>query len=75
MTVSDRAYRFIAGGDPAKPPLVLLHGSGGNEHDFVQIAQELVSGSPFIGMRPITRIFVCSIFTSTFQESEHPNRR
>jgi phospholipase/carboxylesterase len=30
---------------------VLLHGSGGNEHDLVPVAEELAPGSPILGVR------------------------
>ena len=45
------ARRFIAGTDPAKSPLVLLHGSGGDEHELVPMVTELVPGSPVLGVR------------------------
>jgi phospholipase/carboxylesterase len=32
-------------------PLVLLHGSGGDEHDLVPLADALAPGSPIIGVR------------------------
>jgi predicted esterase len=34
-TKRKHARHFTAITDPAKSPLVLLHGSGGNEHDLV----------------------------------------
>jgi phospholipase/carboxylesterase len=43
--------RFISGKDPAKPPLVVLHGSGGGEGDLVPLAEELAPGSPVLGLR------------------------
>ena len=51
MTQPRHVYHFVAGSDQAKVPLVLLHGSGGNEHELVRLAQELASGSPIIGLR------------------------
>jgi phospholipase/carboxylesterase len=42
---------FIAGIDPPKSPLVLLHGSGGNELELVAMTQELAPGSPILGLR------------------------
>jgi len=29
----------------------MLHGSGGDEHDLVQLAEELAPGSPILGLR------------------------
>ena len=43
--------QFIPGAAPAGPPLVLLHGSGGGEHDLVPVAEELAPGSPILGLR------------------------
>jgi hypothetical protein len=51
IRVSTHAYHFLAGTDPAKSPLVLLHGSGGDEHDLMPLAEELAPGSPILGVR------------------------
>ncbi len=51
MTQPDHASHFIPGTDPAKSPLVLLHGSGGNEHEQIPLAQELAPGSAILGLR------------------------
>lgn len=51
MTQPPHVHHFIAGSDPARAPLFLLHGSGGDEHDLVPLAQELASGSPALGVR------------------------
>ena len=51
MTQLTHTYQFISGADPARPPLVLLHGSGGGEHDLVPLAEELAPGSPILGLR------------------------
>jgi phospholipase/carboxylesterase len=51
MNQPTHTHHFIAGTDPAKPPLVLLHGSGGNEHDLLPLAEELAPGSPVLGVR------------------------
>jgi hypothetical protein len=40
MTQSDHALHFNAGTNPAKLPLVLLHGSGGDEYDLVPLAED-----------------------------------
>jgi phospholipase/carboxylesterase len=44
-------YHFIPGSNPAKPPLVLLHGSGGDEHELVPLAGDLALGSPILAVR------------------------
>jgi phospholipase/carboxylesterase len=43
--------QFISGADPARPPLALLHGFGGGEHDLVPLAEELAPGLPILGLR------------------------
>ena len=40
----------------ASAPLVLLHGSGGDEHYLVSLAEELAPGSPILGLRGIVAI-------------------
>ena len=44
-------HRFIPGFAPAKLPLVLLHGSGGDEHELVPLVGDLAPGSPILGVR------------------------
>src|ERR1700733_6099366 len=51
MTEPRHTCHFTSGHDPARPPLVLLHGSGGGEHDLVPLAEELAPGSPILGLR------------------------
>jgi phospholipase/carboxylesterase len=51
MTQSPHIYHILSGTDLPKSPLVLLHGSGGNEHDLVPLAEELAPGSPILGLR------------------------
>jgi phospholipase/carboxylesterase len=42
---------LIGGTDPAKSPLVLLHGPGGNEHDLMPLGEELAPRSPVLAVR------------------------
>src|SRR5260221_6852947 len=51
MTQPPHIYQFILGAAPARPPLVLLHGSGGDERELVPLAEELAPGSPILGLR------------------------
>jgi phospholipase/carboxylesterase len=51
VTQPTHTYHFTSGDSPAKQPLVLLHGSGGGEHDLVPLAEELAPGSPIVGLR------------------------
>ena len=56
-------HRFVAGQDPARTPLVLLHGSGGDEHDLVPLAERIAPGHALLSPRGmvneqgITRFF------------------
>lgn len=51
MSEPTHVHHFIPGTDPTRAPLVLLHGSGGHEHDLVPLAEELAPGSPILGVR------------------------
>ncbi len=42
---------LIAGSDPAAVPLVLLHGSGGDERELVPLAGRLAPGATMLGIR------------------------
>ena len=45
------AHRFLPGTDTIGAPLVLLHGSGGNECDLMPLASELAPGAARLGIR------------------------
>jgi len=51
--VSLAAYRhlFVRGTDPAAPPLLLLHGTGGSEEDLIPVAHRLSPGSAMLAPR------------------------
>jgi phospholipase/carboxylesterase len=51
MPDSIHAHCFIPGTDTSGAPLVLLHGSGGNEFDLMSLASELAPKSPRLGIR------------------------
>lgn len=44
-------HLFQPGTDTVAPPLLLLHGTGGNEHDLVPLAQKLSPGSALLSPR------------------------
>ena len=56
-------HRFVAGQDQAAAPLLLLHGSGGDEHDLMPLAQRIAPGRTVLSPRGkvneqgITRFF------------------
>lgn len=51
MTAPSHSHLFISGTDPIKPPLVLVHGSGGDEHELVPLAAVAAPGSLTLGIR------------------------
>ncbi len=51
MSTADLIYVHHAGTDPAAPPLLLLHGTGGNEHDLIPLARQLSPGSTLLSPR------------------------
>ncbi|WEX74645.1 esterase [Sinorhizobium numidicum] len=44
-------YQLIAGAEPARAPLVLLHGSGRDEQDMVPLAAKFAPGSTAVAVR------------------------
>jgi phospholipase/carboxylesterase len=44
-------HHFEAGHDPTGTPLLLLHGTGGNEHDLVPLGRELAPGAALLSPR------------------------
>jgi len=56
MTQSSPIHQFIAGTTPESLPVVLLHGSGGDERDLVPLAAELAPGAPMLSLRGTVEI-------------------
>lgn len=44
-------HLFQPGTDPAAPPLLLLHGTGGSEHDLVRLGHAISPGSALLSPR------------------------
>src|SRR5262245_55387169 len=44
-------HRFIPGRDPARPPLLLLHGTGGDENDLLPLADQVAPGATLLSPR------------------------
>jgi len=51
MSLSSYRHLFVPATDPAAPPLLLLHGTGGDEHDLVPFGQALSPGSALLAPR------------------------
>lgn len=51
MTAASYFHQFVPGTSPGGTPIVLLHGSGGDERDLVPLAAELAPGSPALSLR------------------------
>jgi phospholipase/carboxylesterase len=51
MTLGSHIHRLVAGTDPSKPPLVLLHGSAGAEDDLIPLAANVAPGSALLAIR------------------------
>jgi phospholipase/carboxylesterase len=56
MIPSSHSHRFIPGTSPDKAPMVMLHGSGGDEHTLVALAAELSQGAPVLSLRGTVEI-------------------
>ena len=44
-------HRFAPGRDASRPPLFLLHGTGGDQHDLVPLAERLAPGAAILSPR------------------------
>ena len=51
MILQSHVHRLIEGTNTTKPPLVLLHGSAGNEDDLVPLVADVVAGSTILAVR------------------------
>jgi phospholipase/carboxylesterase len=51
MTELDFIHRFIPATMPGLPPLLLLHGTGGDEDDLIALAQQLLPGAALLSPR------------------------
>jgi phospholipase/carboxylesterase len=56
MIQSSVVHQFIPGTTPNAVPMILLHGSGGNERDLVPLAAELAPGAPMLSLRGTVEI-------------------
>jgi phospholipase/carboxylesterase len=44
-------HRFVPGSAPDKPPLLLLHGTGGNEDDLIALGERVAPGAALLSPR------------------------
>jgi phospholipase/carboxylesterase len=45
------SHRFVAGTDASRPPLLLLHGTGGDENDLIPFGQAIAPGAALLSPR------------------------
>jgi len=50
-TALSYVYRFEPGADPAHPPLLLLHGTGGDEEDLLPLGREVAPSASLLSPR------------------------
>ncbi len=51
MSLAAYRHLFVRGTEPSAPPLLLLHGTGGTEHDLLPLAGRLSPGSALLAPR------------------------
>lgn len=51
MSLATYQHLHQPGTDPAAPPLLLLHGTGGDEHDLIPLARQLAPGAALLSPR------------------------
>ncbi|MBO1904653.1 alpha/beta hydrolase [Microvirga sp. 3-52] len=51
MTELSFIHRYEPGTDPKRPPLLLLHGTGGNENDLLGLGRTISAGSALLSPR------------------------
>lgn len=44
-------HRFVVGSNPARPPLLLLHGTGGDENDLLGLGAQVAAGATLLSPR------------------------
>src|SRR4051812_1481558 len=44
-------HRFVPAADPARPPLLLLHGTGGDENDLIPLGETVAPGAALLSPR------------------------
>ena len=50
-TTLSHVHQFVPAADPSRPPLLLLHGTGGDEHDLLPLGRAVGSGAALLSPR------------------------
>src|SRR6202021_3533543 len=61
-------HRFEPGADPSRPPLLLLHGTGGDEADLVPLGREIAPGAALLSSRGNVLEGAMPLFFRRFRE-------
>jgi phospholipase/carboxylesterase len=51
MVALSFTHQFIPASEPSRPPLLLLHGTGGDENDLIQLGQAIAPGAALLSPR------------------------
>ena len=51
MTELSHLHRFVSASEPGKPPILLLHGTGGDEDDLLPLGRAVAPGSALLSPR------------------------
>jgi phospholipase/carboxylesterase len=56
MTLTSHVHQFVPGSTQGAVPIVMLHGSGGDERDLLPLAEAIAPGAPTLGIRGTAQV-------------------